>query len=139
MSRLGLRYVDRFVDLEAKSPRWWVGRINEFMLGPVSHSELGPRVKSAQQQIEIVLGTAQGALIRHGPIADPAANGSTSYFLDIDMFDLEPQRFDPTSLVDKLEVLNRSAASLFQLVLEQDYLRTLQAAETTSPVVGADR
>jgi uncharacterized protein (TIGR04255 family) len=67
--------------------------------------------------------------MRHGPFVDPANGGALSYLLDIDVFDTEPSRFDPMNLIERIEVLNRTAASLFQLVLTSEYLNELQAEQ----------
>jgi uncharacterized protein (TIGR04255 family) len=129
VSRIGLRYVDRFVDASATSPAVWMGRLSGHFLGPICDPQLGSLVRGAQQQVELQLGDAQGALMRHGPFVDPANGGALSYLLDIDVFDTEPSRFDPTNLIERIEILNRTAASLFQLVLTSEYLNELQAEQ----------
>lgn len=126
-TRLGLRYVDRFIDREATSPSAWNGRINRFLLGLVCDAELGPRIKTSQTQVELSLGDSQGALLRHGAFVDAGEGGSVSYLLDFDVFDLEPQDFDAARIVDQVEVLNRTAAALFQMSLEAEYLDSLQS------------
>lgn len=128
VSRLGLRYIDRFVEPDARTPSAWVGRIHPSLLGPVTHPVFGERVHGAQQQVELALDDAHGALLRHGPFVDPAAGGAVSYLVDIDVFDLSPVRFTAAELVERAEVLNRTAASLFQAALTEDYLRDLQGS-----------
>lgn len=132
VTRLGLRYVDRFVDHAADSPLYWKDRMADSFTGPENDSVLGPLLRNCQQQIELHFGESKGALLRHGPFADPAAGGTTSYVLDIDVFDNAPQRFEAMPLVEEIEVLNRTAASLFQLALKRPYLESLQNAEVKS-------
>jgi len=132
VSRIGLRYVDRFVDQWATTPEIWVGRLNEHFLGPICEPRIGGMVKGAQQQVELQLGEAQGALLRHGPFVDAANGGALSYLLDIDVFDSEPNRFDPSELIERAEVLNRTAASLFQIVIAPEYLTELQADQAVA-------
>lgn len=129
--RIGVRYVNRFVDLTALSAVDWVGRLDEHFLGPLCHSDLGSHVKAFQQQVEFAFSDTQGALLRHGPFVDTATGGSVSYFVDIDVFDAEPTRFDSVQLVERTEVLNRTAATLFQASLKPEYLHVLQGLEET--------
>jgi uncharacterized protein (TIGR04255 family) len=137
VNRIGLRYVDRFVDPDAKTPSAWRGRLDEHFLGPICDERIGDLVKTAQQQVELVLGDAQGALLRYGPFVDAGQQGAVSFLLDIDVFDAGPSRFDALPIVDRVEVLNRTAASLFQAVLQPDYLRSLQR-DQSGEAVGAD-
>ncbi|MBB2923195.1 TIGR04255 family protein [Cellulomonas cellasea] len=134
VARIGLRYVDRFVDADADSPARWQGRIHPDLIGAVGHPVLGRHVRAAQQQVELSLGPAQGALLRHGPFIDLAVGGATSYLVDIDVFDAESIRFTAAALLYRADVLNGSAASLFQATLTPDYLRSLQRRQAT----GAD-
>lgn len=139
VQRIGLRYVDRFVEPSARSASDWKDRIHDSLLGPICHPQLGGFVLQAQQQVELRLDDTHGALLRHGAFQDAAANNAVSYLLDIDVFDLEPQQFDVTLVAERTEVLNRTAASMFQLALTSDYLRTLQrrAPDAAATVVEA--
>lgn len=127
VQRVGLRYIDRFVDRSVRDAQGWRGRIDDRLLGPVLHPSIGLVTQQSQQQVELRLGENQGALLRHGAFLDPAAGGATSYVLDIDVFDAEPQTFDGDELARRAEQLNRTAASLFQASLTAEYLRSLQA------------
>ena len=131
--RIGLRYVNRFVDNGASGAQAWISRLDEHFLGPLCHKELGSHVRASQQQVELAFSDTQGALVRHGPFLDATAGGSVSYLVDIDVFDAEPLRFDVAELVERAEVLNRTAATLFQSVLKPDYLRRLQGVDAEGP------
>ncbi|MEV6903443.1 TIGR04255 family protein [Amycolatopsis sp. NPDC051372] len=133
--RIGLRYVDRFVD-DTATASTWSGRISPHLLGAVEHPVFGSHVQAAQQQIELGLGPAHGAILRHGPFSDPAVGGAISYLVDIDVFDVESTSFDPESLTVRAEVLNRTAATLFQATLTRDYLRELQNVGIATTVEG---
>jgi uncharacterized protein (TIGR04255 family) len=133
VARVGLRYVDRFVDADADSPAHWQGRIHPDLIGAAGHPVFGRHVRAAQQQVELSLGAAHGALLRHGPFIDLAVGGATSYLVDIDVFDAESTRFATANLVRRAEVLNRTAASLFQATLTPEYLRSLQRTQAASP------
>lgn len=134
VSRIGLRYVDRFVETEASNAGAWLGRIHEALLGPIKHPVLGEFVRSAQQQFELSLGESHGALLRHGPFVDAAEAGAISYLLDIDVFDLEPTVFATRDLLERAEILNRTAASLFQTAVTPEYLRSLQVQQAGTTI-----
>ena len=127
VQRVGLRYVDRFVDRSVREAQGWNGRIDERLLGPVLHPIIGQVTQQSQQQVELRLGESEGALLRHGAFVDPAAGGATSYVVDIDVFDAEPRPFDADELARRADNLHRTAASLFQVSLTPEYLRSLQA------------
>jgi len=136
VGRIGLRYVDRFVNTDARNPGDWKGRIQDELLGPIRHITVGPLVRSAQQQLELSLGTSQGAIVRHGPFADPAESGATSYLLDIDVFDARPARLSVEEVATRAEVLNRTAASLFQQWMAPEYLHQLQGKSRDPAATG---
>jgi uncharacterized protein (TIGR04255 family) len=125
VQRIGLRYVDRFVDPSAVNAAAWQGRIDSHLLGVSGHPLLGDKIVGAQQQLEVSLGPTQGAVVRHGPFTDLAV-GSVSYLLDIDVYDGASVAFEAAALVATAERLNRTALSLFQAVLTPEYLRSLQ-------------
>jgi uncharacterized protein (TIGR04255 family) len=125
--RVGLRYVNRFVDERALNPAVWRGRISDTFLGPIGHPELGRLVKTSQQQLELAFSETQGAIVRHGPFVDETRARSVSYLLDIDCFDGTPSRFDVGEVAERAEVLNRTAATVFQAVLTEEYRRELQS------------
>lgn len=127
--RIGLRYVNRFVDPAALSVADWKGRIDERFLGPIWHPHLGSLVRGSQQQVDLAFSDQQGAILRHGPFVDERSRRSVSYLLDIDCYDNDPTSFDVTELANRAEVLNRTAASMFQSVITEDYLHQLQSEE----------
>lgn len=137
-ARIGLRYVDRFTDPTARDTSAWRGRICESLLGPLTHPVFGAKVRAAQQQVELDLEPAAGALLRHGPYADAAAAGAVSYLLDIDVFDTSARAFDVEDILDTAQVLNRTAFTLFQSSLTEDYLRRLGAKLSPEPGTDVD-
>lgn len=125
--RIGLRYVNRFVDPTTTTVTAWKGRIDKRFLGPICYPRLGDLVRSSQQQVELAFSDNQGAILRHGPFVDRMNNQSVSYLLDIDCYDSTPSNFDVAELAKRAEVLNRTAASLFQSVITEDYRHQLQS------------
>lgn len=124
--RVGLRYVDRFTDSQARSAASWRARIVDELLGPAFHDIFGHLVVGAQQQLQLQFEPGKGALLRHGPFSDNGMSGAVSYLLDIDVFDETSHAFDPGDLMQRAEVLNRTALSLFQNALTPDYLLSMQ-------------
>lgn len=142
--RIGLRYVNRFVDPAAVTVAAWKRRIDERFLGPICHAHLGQLVKGSQQQVDLTFSDNQGAILRHGPFVDERSSRSMSYLLDIDCYDNTPSSFNVSELADRAEALNRTAASLFQLVITEEYRHQLQSGgqtddETTTASEGALR
>jgi uncharacterized protein (TIGR04255 family) len=131
--RIGLRYVNRFTDPEASNVSAWAGRIDERFLGPALHPNLGQLVRGCQQQVDLSFSDTQGAILRHGPFVDEGSGRSVSYLLDIDCYDTTPSRFVVAELTERAEVLNRTAASLFQAVITEDYRHQLQADNADAP------
>jgi len=126
VQRVGIRYVNRLVDDKAQSPAAWVGRIQPTALGPITDPVLGPLLEATQQQIELTLGDAQGAIVRHGAFKDAASRGRYSYLLDIDVFDGQSNRFDPEGILLAAQVLNRSALSIFQHIVLPEYREQME-------------
>lgn len=123
--RVGLRYIDRFQDDTCDSVSAWKGKIDDALLGPVLNTVFGAKVRGAQQQIEIKLDDHHGVLLRHGPIS---ADGSAAvqYLLDTDVFRNSTFEFSPEEVLHSAERLNRTALSLFQAAMTEDYLRHLR-------------
>ncbi|MDT9699282.1 TIGR04255 family protein [Streptomyces sp. P17] len=125
LQRLGVRYVNRLIDPNATSALAWRGRISDSFLGPVLDPVLGEKVVAAQQQLELSLGDAQGALLRHGAFRDAAAQNAVSYLMDIDVFDASMQRFSSADVMEKAKRLNRTALSLLKQAIEPTYWEEL--------------
>jgi uncharacterized protein (TIGR04255 family) len=125
VQRIGLRYVDRFVDPACKTLGDWFGKIDDTLLGPLGNPIFGSMVRQAQQQVEVTLDGRHGALLRHGPIHDQSSK-SVNYLLDIDVFAHAASSFKPSEVVDAAERLNRTALSLFQACVSAEYLKSLQ-------------
>jgi uncharacterized protein (TIGR04255 family) len=125
VQRIGLRYVDRFVDPSCKSLGDWVGKVDTTVLGPLGNPVFGGMVRGAQQQIELALDGRHGALLRHGPIPDQASK-TVNYLLDLDVFSHGASAFVVADVVATAERLNRTALSLFQACVSADYLKSLQ-------------
>jgi uncharacterized protein (TIGR04255 family) len=125
VQRIGLRYVNRFIDPACMAVGDWDGKIGATLLGPLRNPVFGEKVTGAQQQVEITLDSRHGALLRHGPIPDQASK-SVNYLLDLDVFANAASPFIVTEVLGSAETLNRTALSLFQACVSVDYLKSLQ-------------
>ncbi|WP_235835743.1 TIGR04255 family protein [Arthrobacter terricola] len=130
VQRIGLRYVDRFVDSSCVKPQDWEGKIEASLLGPLCNPVFGGLVTSSQQQVDFALDGRHGAVLRHGPIPDPASR-SVNYLLDLDVFANASELFKIDDVLGTAEKLNRTALSLFQACVSVDYLKALQGEGTS--------
>lgn len=123
--RLGLRYVDLITRAEITSPRDWHGWIEESLLGPVMHPQLGAAVLSAQQQVEIDADNGTRCTLRHGTVLD-ASTSKPAYLLDWDIHSDAPKVFDQQAILDSLFAFNRLALKLFQVAITPEMLNDLK-------------
>lgn len=130
--RVGLRYVNRLVDEDAGGPQAWQGRVRPSVLGAITDPVFGPRLVTTQQQLELNLGDAAGALVRHGAFKDAAARGACSYLIDTDVFSAQSQRFDVDQTLTTARVLNITALSLFQQIVTPEYREQMQPMRSAS-------
>jgi len=131
--RVGLRYVNRLVSPDAVIAQSWRDRIEPTFLGPLLNPELGVLVASAQQQVELRLTDTAAAIIRHGPYRDAAVDNTFAYLLDIDVFDTRSERFDPEAVSVLTRQLNRTAASLFQQIVPDQWRETMGPYTESAP------
>jgi len=125
VSRLGLRYVNRLVDKHAVTPDFWVGRINEPLLGPVVTPTLSALTVTAQQQFELVLEGSVGATVRYGLISNGQQPALWNYLVDIDVYDSALTLLDPEETFNHARRLNATALALFHLVVTPTHRNTL--------------
>lgn len=116
-TRLGLRYIDRIVHPEVERPEQWSGLISDFMLGPVDYESFRGHVKSAQQQLELEVDEGVNAIVRHGPFADQARQGKTSYMLDFDVSRERTRAFFPDDVLSAADRFNDLCLRLFQIAI----------------------
>jgi len=138
VQRVGVRFINRFRDPDARTAAAWAGRIDDAVLGPVHHQLLGPKIRSSQSQLEIDLGPAQGAVVRHGAFPDAALQGAVSYLLDIDVFNNASTTPDAAAICAVATQLDRTAFSLFEQITTSALRATLDPIAAESPTRTAD-
>ena len=121
-TRVGLRYVNRFANPNARSAHDWASTFDAALLGPVVAGPIADVIRSSQQQLELSWDEGIGGLIRHGAFVDPAVNGAYSYLLDLDLSDSSTEPFDPSDCLRRLTALNRKAAELFRSLVTESHL-----------------
>jgi len=124
--RLGLRYVDVITEPEVSSPFGWRGWIVDELLGPILHEQIGPFVRSTQQQVEIDAGDGTRCTLRHGALPDRARVGRTSYLLDWDVYRDQAQPFDLANVNAAAASFNLLALRLFQQAITPELLSYLK-------------
>lgn len=121
-TRIGLRYVNRFVNSTARSPLDWEPQFHTSLLGPVASGPLAEHVKSSQQQLELGWDSGLAGLVRHGAFVDAANSHAYSYLLDLDVFDAATEAFQPDDCLLRLTEMNRVSAELFRSLLAEEHL-----------------
>jgi len=123
--RVGLRYVNRIVEPDRKSPQDWIGIIANELLGPVADSFWSSGISNYQQQLDLDVGNEERCLVRHGFI--PLQSGDVGgYVLDFDVYRQMPRRFDDSEISASLDRFNRIALALFHRSLADEYLSSLR-------------
>jgi uncharacterized protein (TIGR04255 family) len=121
-NRVGLRYVNRFVDVAARTPSDWATRFHPSLLSMFTAGPLAQLAKSGQQQLDLAWDDRTVGTLRHGAFVDPTVNHAYSYLLDIDVSDAATEQFDPANCLELLTAMNRKSAELFRSLLAEDHL-----------------
>lgn len=124
-SRVGLRYVNRFVDRSVEQAAGWNGRIAPALLAAVVDTPFGGRLLEAHQQLAVANDDGTRTLLRHGAFPDPAERGAYSYVFDIDVFAERTEPLAPEAVLGTFEQMNRTAAKAFLAGLVPDYAASL--------------
>jgi uncharacterized protein (TIGR04255 family) len=140
IQRLGLRYVNRLTDQAATSPQHWHDHVREQFRGPLE-GPLGGLVINVHQQAEFRLDATTGARVQTGAFEDQnlaSPEPLYSYLIDLDVFREQASTYDPLSCSDQVRQLNRTALSVFGLVLTDQYLSDLGPVAVPPPAQTAD-
>lgn len=137
--RVGLRYVNRLVDTDARTPNRWVGRIHPAVVGVLAEANVASKVLATQQQIQLDFGDAAGATIRHGAFADPAVHGAYSYVVDLDIYCQATDLFNPETVLRTVRQLNVTALSLFQWIVLPEWRATMRPMPIERSSAAGDR
>lgn len=133
VNRIGLRYINRLTHSEAHGPQFWSTAINAPFAGPLRSEELGTHVQGMHQQLDLKLTDVAAARVISGAFEqDETAVGRFGYVIDIDVFRNEAIPFDTGTVSNLARQLNRTALSLFRLVLSdqmQDVLGAISKRE----------
>ena len=125
IQRLGLRYVNRLTDADAKQPTFWSSILTTSFAGPTV-GPLGAFVQGARQQVQLQLEPTVGSVINSAIFQDLEAPGSYGCLLDIDVYDDKAVTFEPTEISNLTRKLNRTAYGLFAQTLTSEFLDKLK-------------
>jgi uncharacterized protein (TIGR04255 family) len=123
--RIGLRYVDRITELGLTELAAWEPYLRPELLGLVLHPQLGPGVRTYQQQVVIELAAGVMAGLRHGPVIEPGRD-VVDYQLDYDIFRQGGRPFDVGAVKDAAAQFNIYALQLFQATISDALLEELR-------------
>lgn len=127
--RLGLRYVNRIVELKVNKPTDLQNYIAPELLGLVLHSDFGGMVSGAQQQLDLDAGDGVHIVMRHGFLRDDDREGAPTYLIDFDIFRQGAQAFDVEDIKESADTFNELALRLFQRSLTEKMLMYLEGAD----------
>lgn len=117
VSRVGLRYVNRFRNPDARSTLYWAERIEPSLAGPLVAGPFSEGVIRTQHQVELALDDGVGVTIRHGAFPEPTPRGTLSYLLDVDVYVARTEPFTTEAVLSMGEALNRRAAEVFRTAM----------------------
>ncbi len=123
--RIGLRYVDRINELGLPELGAWRPYLRPEVLGLVLHPQLGPGVRTYQQQLVIELAEGAIAGLRHGPVVEPTRE-AVDYQLDYDIFRQGGRLFDGAAIKTAAAQFNIYALQLFQATVSDELLEQLR-------------
>ncbi len=115
--RLGLRYVDRFVRPEVSRIAGWDSWLEPWLLGPVSHPQLGDTVSALAQQIDCDAGDGLRMTIRERLFVDPERRSTHTTILDFDAFRDGYRPFDRDDVIQCTDVLNDISHRVFRAAI----------------------
>jgi uncharacterized protein (TIGR04255 family) len=134
VQRVGLRYINRLTGTPGEPASVWAGRIAPAFAGPLAEPIVGALLRGAHQQLELELETDVGAIIRHGLVPNPADN-EYGYLIDLDVFHTGSASFTDRYVVWCAQRLNRTAARLFQRMLTDEQIDTMDPVALDAPTV----
>lgn len=122
-TRIGLRYVDvirrSVLGLEKVS---WRRLLQDYVLGEMADTNVGPRVKGATRETIFELSSADGLVaFRHGL---QLLGQEQCYVIDADFF--TESRVQLEDAIDRLDQFNNLAGRLFRWSIKEDLSRALQ-------------
>jgi uncharacterized protein (TIGR04255 family) len=123
--RIGLRYVDRINELGLTDLAAWEPYLRPELLGLALHPQLGPGVRTYQQQVVVELGDGVTAGLRHGPVVE-AGRDHVDYQLDYDIFRQGGRPFAADAIMDAAARFNIYALQLFQASISDALLEELR-------------
>lgn len=124
VTRLGLRYVNRFRDHAASSPQFWRGLIEPSFAAPLQ-GPLGDLVVAHQQQLQLKLDGTAWARVQSGLLEEPGQPTRFSFLVDLDVFREATFNYDADVVANHLRQLNRTALAVFTNVVADEYLDEL--------------
>lgn len=128
-TRVGLRYVNRLSEPDADTAGFWATVLSPPFAGPLNEPTMAPLVAGTHHQLFLRLTDTSGAVINCGVIPPQFPDGHWDYLLDTDVSDEHSRVTDVGHLKNTLRQLNRTALSLFTIVISDGYQENLGREE----------
>lgn len=123
--RIGLRFIDQIRHPDVSAPQDWRAWIDERLLGPLLHPNVGGAVTAAQQVLRIDDGAGHSMIVRHGLGRDDDTN-EWLYIIDHDCFVQRGKAFVVADALAAIDELHTLALQVFQSLIKPElyaYLR----------------
>lgn len=129
--RLGLRYVDRITRPEVERVQAWAEWLQPWLVGPLTHPELGEAVLGLAQQIDWDAGDGFRATVRQRAFHDPERKNRPTVILDFDTFRDGYRAFGVDEVWAATEQLNDISHRLFRAALSESLYQALREESPT--------
>lgn len=114
IERLGIRYVDELVSVDAHTIPDWRRFIAPSLIGDIDAPWMDARVKRSLHQVSMSIGD-DGLNLTHGYVRSPGGSEHPStYVIDTDVFTEQPVPFDVEGLLERADRYHRWAWNLFR-------------------------
>ena len=133
MQRVGIRYVNRLSDLNAKAPGFWSSRIKTGFVGPLNDS-LASFVTGSHQEVQLMLTEGASAIIHSGVFQDTVNAGAFSFLVDIDVFRDYSTDYSKKVSENITRKLNRTAYAIFDQMLTPAYIQEMGVSSQNKEV-----
>lgn len=111
--RIGVRMIDRIARDDVDGPQGWEPWINQHLLGPILHPNLGAGITASQQVLNLKADAGRTIVLHHGCSRDVEA-GAWVYILDHDCFSQRGVAFDADQAIAESDALHDLACRVFQ-------------------------
>lgn len=115
--RLGLRFIDRISRPEVSRVADWAGWIEPWLLGPVTHPQIGEAIAASAQQIDCDAGNGLNLTLRQRAFVDPERRNRHTMILDLDAFREGYRAFEREAVLTATDALSDISHRVFRAAI----------------------